>query len=318
MLDGFALFIAYFPFVNIGLGFFGNILTFIILRTNKELKKQSSMVMFSFIGLCDLVALFTWNLDTFFRFIYNISYEVNSLVTCRLMVFLQYFGLEASGLLFCFISVDRYFSIIAKPGSKLPFGTVKSSFYWSLGITISMFIFNSHILFLNGFENDQTMNQTNFSDNINCYKYYPDFEFEAFWDKVKMVVYSLIPSIVMIVFNTLIIVTTLKLGKNLNRNDEKAIEVYNKKRRLTICLITVTTLFPLMTLPNVIYYGFFNDYSEPWIRKYVGGFTNNLTFFHHACLFFSLFFTNIYFRKAVYSIFKKKVIVSSVNTTKTQ
>jgi len=231
------------------------------------------------------------------------------------MVFLQYFGLESSGLLFAFISVDRYFSIISRPGSKLPFSTVKSSLYWSIGIMLAMFIFNIHILFLNGFET--TSNQTNETTvvNINCYRYYPDFEFEAFWDKFKMVIYSLIPTVVMIIFNSLIIVKTRSLGQNVNRSDEQALEVYKKKRRLTISLVIVTFLFPLMTLPNVIFYGFFNDYGDPWLRKYVGGFTNNIMFLNHACLFFSLFFTNMYFRNAVYAVFRRK---NSRNSTSTK
>jgi len=83
-------------------------------------------VVFSFISILDLLSLFTWNLDTFFRFFYDFSYEKKSFIACRLMVFLQYFSLESSGLLLSFISIDRYFTIISKPGSfvsKLPFGT---------------------------------------------------------------------------------------------------------------------------------------------------------------------------------------------------
>jgi len=196
-----------------------------------------------------------------------------------------------------------------------------------------MAIFNSHILFLNGFLdppklinetlsliiNGSQVNETREimfqSDDIHCYVYYPDFEFEAFWDKLKMIIYSLIPSIIMIVFNTLIIFKTMSLGKLLNRNDENSIMAYKKKRRLSICLILLTFLFTIMTLPNVIFYGFFYR-RDPWLDKYIGGFTNNLAFFHHACLFLSLFFTNTYFRSAVYSVFPKKKDENNTSVTK--
>lgn len=55
---GFGYFIAYWPFVNIAMGVIGNIATVIILRTDKELKKQSSMVMFSFIGITGQLLLY--------------------------------------------------------------------------------------------------------------------------------------------------------------------------------------------------------------------------------------------------------------------
>lgn len=330
--DWLGYFIGYFPFINISLGLTGNIATVFILRLNHELRQQSSMVMFSFIAICDLIALFTWNLDTYFRMIYNFSYEIKYLSTCRLMVFLQYFGLESSGLLFSFISIDRYFTIVSRPGSKLPFGTPKTSFIWSSIIVISMFILNSHILFLNGFIdsspefknetiqikiNESLINQTKlsliYSNDIHCYVYYPSFQFEMFWDRFKLVIYSIIPTIIMVIFNTLIVFETMHLGRQLNRNDERSIKVFRKKRHLTVSLIILTFLFPIMTLPNVIFYSFFYR-IDPWMDKYLGGFTNNLTFFHHSVLFFSLYLTNCYFRKAIFSIFRKKNNSNNSNT----
>ena len=333
--DWLGYFIGYFPFINISLGLTGNIATVFILRLNHELKQQSSMVMFSFIAICDLISLFTWNLDTYFRMIYNFSYEIKYLSTCRLMVFLQYFGMESSGLLFSFISIDRYFTIVSRPGSKLPFGTPKTSFIWSSIIVISMFVLNSHILFLNGFIdstpkfknetiqikiNESLINQTKlslfYSDDINCYVYYPSFQFEVFWDRFKLVIYSIIPTIVMIIFNSLILIKTMHLGRQLNRNDERSIKAFKKKRRLTVSLIILTFLFPIMTLPNVIFYSFFYRF-DPWMDKYLGGFTNNLTFFHHSVLFISLFLTNFYFRKAIFGVFRKKSNSNNSNTQRT-
>lgn len=88
--------IGYMPFLNVFLGLTGNTFTFIILTTNKELRKQSSMMTFSFISILDLISLFTWNLDTYFRIFSNNDYENNSLILCRLMVFLQYFSSTAN------------------------------------------------------------------------------------------------------------------------------------------------------------------------------------------------------------------------------
>lgn len=149
---GYAL--AYSPFIVIFLAIIGNIPCFILLRTNKELKKMSCMMIFSFISIFDLLSLFTWNLDIYFSILYKFEYEPKSLVTCRLMMFLQYFGKQSSALLLSLISIDRYITIISKPGScisKLPFGTPKYAFIWSSVITCLIFTLNAHILILNGY-----------------------------------------------------------------------------------------------------------------------------------------------------------------------
>jgi hypothetical protein len=313
--------IGYFPFVTIFLGLIGNPFTFIILRTNKVLKKQSSMVVFSFISILDLLSLFTWNLDTYFRNFYEFDYEMKSLIACRLMVFLQYFGLESSALLLSFISIDRYFTIISKPGSfvsKLPFGTPRNAFIWSSAIIIFIFLLNSHILILNGYlDQPQYLNETltfeingsfinktilklNYSDSNHCYTYSSSFRLYPFNNILEMSIYSLIPFAIMTLFNSLIIYKTFKISRNLNANDIQSFNSYRKKLRMTVSLVVITSLFLLFTLPNTIFFGFFflknhdNDF-------YIGGLTNHLVFLHHSTIFFSLFFTNIYFRKAIFS-----------------
>jgi len=310
--------VGYFPFVIIFLGLTGNPLTFTILRTNKVLKKQSSMMVFSFISILDLLSLFTWNLDSYFSVFYDFSYEMKNLIVCRLMVFLQYFGIESSALLLSFISIDRYFTIISKPGSfvsRLPFGTPRTAFIWSSAITIFIFLLNSHILILNGYQdqpqylnetstfkiNDSFLNNTqlklNYSDDIHCYSYSSSFELSKFYDIIKMSIYSIIPFATMTFFNSLIIYQTLNIKQNLNRSNLQSVNIYRKKQQMTISLVIVTFIFLIMTLPNAIFFGFFSDNIR--ISKYIGILLDHIGFLHHSTLFFSLYFTNIYFRKAI-------------------
>jgi len=316
--------IGYFPFVTIFLGLIGNPFTFIILRTNKVLKKQSSMVVFSFISILDLLSLFTWNLDTYFRNFYEFDYEMKILIACRLMVFLQYFGLESSALLLSFISIDRYFTIISKPGSfvsKLPFGTPRNAFIWSSAIIIFIFLLNSHILILNGYlDQPQYLNETltfeingsfinktqlklNYSDDIHCYSYSSSFHLLPFYDILEMSIYTLIPFAIMMIFNSLIIYKTFKMSRNLNRNDIQSVNTHKKKQQMTISLLIVTFIFLITSLPNTIFFSFYYTYGND-IHKYIGGLTDHLLFLYHSTLFFSLFFTNTYFRKGILSLFQ--------------
>jgi hypothetical protein len=194
------------------------------------------------------------------------------------MVFLQFFSLESSGLLLSFISIDRYFTIISKPGSfvsKLPFGTPRTAFIWSSAITIFIFLLHAHILILNGYlDQTQYLNETltfeingsfinktklklNYSDDIHCYSYSSSFGLLPLYNILAMSIYSLIPFAIMMIFNSLIIYKTFKVSRNLNRNDIQSVNSYKKKRRMTMSLVVVTSLFLIFTLPNNIFYGFF-------------------------------------------------------------
>ena len=46
--------------------------------------------------------------------------------------------------------------------------------------------------------------------------------------------------------------------------------MYEKKRRLTISLLSFTFLFLIMTLPDSIYYGFFESKDE-YLNQNIGG-----------------------------------------------
>jgi hypothetical protein len=242
------------------------------------------------------------------------------------MAFLQYVGLQSSALLRSFISIDRYFTIISKPGSfvsKLPFGTPRTAFIWSASITIAIFLLHSHVLILNGYlDQHQYLNETvvfemneslikntqltfNYTNDIHCYSYSASIHLTPFYDILRNVIYTLIPFALMTLFNSLIIYKTFKTGRNLNRNDVQSVNSYRKKQNMTISLVSVTFLFLIFTLPNTIFfaffYGFFSGKSHD-NDLYIGGLTNNLAFLHHSTLLFNLYFTNIYFRKAVLSL----------------
>jgi hypothetical protein len=98
---------------------------------------------------------------------------------------------------------------------------------------------------------------------------------------MTLFIYSIIPSLMMTIFNELLIIQIFKLGSNLNTTDRRLIEVNKKnKRHLTFSLIIITlfVILPICISRFVIF----------------------LEFFYHSTLFFNLFFTIIYLKNAVY------------------
>lgn len=145
---------AFVPLTIIALGLIFNTLCFLIFRFTSQFKRMSSMVYLSFVVIVDTLSLFDWNLSHYLKPTFNIHMEYIDVFTCKFFGFHQYYLLQASGFLLSFVSIDRFVSIRKTPGSiysRLPFGTPKSAFFWSVAIMLILFIMNMHILILSGF-----------------------------------------------------------------------------------------------------------------------------------------------------------------------
>jgi hypothetical protein len=254
--------ISYIPLAIIFLGLLGNTSSFMIFSFNKELNTFSSIMYLSFIAVIDTIGLFVWNLNHFLQPNFNIYIEKFNLFNCKFFTFLQYFTLQSSGFLYTFISIDRYFSVMSKPGSllrQLPFGTSKSAMVWSICILIGVFLFNTHLLVLNGhyektYTNYSVVNRTDLvfkikeSLKLSCYAA-PSFNIWPLWEVVHIAVHTFIPFIIMAIFNTRLIMNGLLGIKKIKTT---------KKISLTISLTLITFSFIIMTSPANFVYGFYN------------------------------------------------------------
>lgn len=281
--------------VIIVIGVIFNTLTFLIFRLDKELKKMPSMVILSFVCISDTSSLFIWNLNGFLAN-FNLRIEYFNISTCKFFTFMQYSSLEISGLLLSLCSVDRYFTIVTKPGSfisKLPFGSYKSSFIWSVSIILFVCSLNSYLLLA-----DRLL-KSNY--NFECYVLVSGFRIYDTWDKIHLFLYSFIPFTIMAIFNFLLIRKT-RLSKKIT---PIGITQKSKDRKnLTYTLFKISIAFILMTLPSTIAFGFLNDSNFDYIMNKVILFKllDNLSFFHHTTLFFTCFLSNFTFRNSVLNI----------------
>ncbi|CAF0969161.1 unnamed protein product [Brachionus calyciflorus] len=271
--------LSYLPLFTIVLGLFGNTTCIFIFRLSKKFNKIPSMVFLSFVAIFDTLSLFEWNLDYFLYPNFQIELERLNLFSCKFVDFIQLVSLHSTANLLSLMCVDRFISIKSIPGSmysRLPFGTIKSAYIWCVVITLIMFLFNIHILIFNGnfikiLQKNKTehviVNGTFFSifklynETENCEWYTETIKLFPTMDKVNLIVYNLIPLSVMIIFNTLLIVTILadkKSSKYLS--NEKALKLIRKKRNLTISILSITFAFMIISIPSTIFSAFFEDY----------------------------------------------------------
>ena len=316
---------AYTPLLIIAFGITGNPATLFFIVSSKSLRKMSSMVILVFISIVE--TLFNWNLNHFFEYKFSYRYEIYNIYSCRIMTFVQYFSLQSSGFLLSLLTIDRYFTITSTPGSfysKLPFRTTKSAIIWSFLILGIIFILNSHILFLDGYfdppsyfnktieikinESAHFLNKKSLviSNDVHCGKYSTGFNLLPLWDQVNIFLYSFIPAILMLTFNSLLVykITTCDSSSRTKRNDKELRKHHRKKRNLTLSFLSVSTFFLISSLPVETFYAYFFDFFSLALSNLIGSFLDFFSFLNHSTLFYNLILFNVKFRKNV--IFKLK------------
>jgi hypothetical protein len=286
---------SYFGIIIIVLGLIFNTLTFFIFRLNKELKKIPSLLILSFVCISETLSLFTWNLNHFLvRF--NTRIEDINIFTCKFFSFMQYSSLEISGLLLSLCSIDRYFTIASKPGSfmsKLPFGTLKTCIITSSSIILFIIFLNSYLLIMN--------RQTKSDNNFECYTLANGFKIYDTWDKIHPFIYNFIPFVIMTMFNFLLFKKTT-FSKRICPTATKKMNFNNRsnKKNLTHTLLTISTVFIIMTLPSSIAYGYLIEtYGENPVVVRIFHLLDHLAFLYHTTLFFNCLISNIKFRNCV-------------------
>ena len=309
--------LAYLFAIVIVLAFTGNTISFLIFRFDKSMKKVSSILILSFVVIIDNFAVINWNLNHFMGPNFEIYITSLNLYTCKIFLFIQYFSLQCSGLLLMLVIIDRYITISRTPGSfasKLPFCSLKYAFIWSTSIMIIVALLNFHILILNGYQELEHVygNKTNAFNSssyitieltmkkksFDCYRYSSGASFLPHWDRLNFILYSAVPSLTMLVLTTLMVIKTFKLEKSSNSISMKTFE---KKRKITMSLVSVSIAYVLMTSPTTLFFSFIYD-NIPLIPygRYFDDFVDFLSFANHASTFFTSYFTNSKFRKCFY------------------
>ena len=203
-----------------------------------------------------------------------------------------------------------------------------------LGLTCSFFLSNIHILWMNGYQS--------LSGQTICYKneYYPNYM--LWYQRLHLLLYSVVPSIILIIFNVLLMRIIFASKKRLDnhkrlvlfaatatttvpRNRRKsflaiqhfssgALKRTNKNspsrllhrhsRKLTLSLIFITISYFTLTFPSTVIFSFIrSSIKNSALRRTVSLLFTNLSTTTHAIRFFVYFFCSIDFRNDFYNLF---------------
>ncbi|UJR09897.1 hypothetical protein I4U23_014119 [Adineta vaga] len=276
------------------IGTIGNILTIIILL-RPNLRKHTTMRYLIAVAIADLCSLYSWNLNLFYKHLinpYQNDLEDASIVSCRFVSFFAFVSLQLSSWYLTLVSFDRCLNIHFLFWHR-KLGQAKYVIFIILSITIIIASINSHLLFLNGY---QQSNCIPFGKRtcIVCYARLNDpYYIFPKWEKIHVLIYNLIPFSIMLISNcfiirrsfasTIIRTSSLDVKQRLSRNYRQ-----RKQRQLTYILLFVTFLFVLLTAPVLIYNVFLrNNLVDRKPLKYiVQGILLSMQFTSHAINFF--------------------------------
>ncbi|CAF3034785.1 unnamed protein product [Rotaria sp. Silwood2] len=274
-------------------GTLGNLLTIVIL-CRRNLRRYVTMRYLIAVSICDIISLYGWNLNNFYKFTISsnlTNIEDFSIAHCRIISYVTFVGLQLSSWCLTAVSIDRCLSLYFLTW-KQSYGKLSRTKYYIAILTIICLLFNSHILFLNGYRVKSENN------TIKCYvtRENPKYIYPQ-WERAHLIVYNLCPFSIMCLCNTYIIYVTIRSARIrtpvTGRNP--------RHRQLSIMLILITFAFVLLTLPSCIYYVFFrhqmsSKHESRMFRYMVQICLGSAQFTAHAVNFFLYCFSTKNFR----------------------
>ncbi|CAF1049723.1 unnamed protein product [Rotaria sordida] len=251
-----------YPIVFIFIGTVGNLLSvYVVLRS--KLRRHSTFIYLAFLSIIDLTVLYTFCVNFILHAWFNIDLQEVSLIACKIFSFSIYFFPQTSAWILTAVSIDRVFALnrgIRKTHK------IRST-YFILGIIfLILFLLNIQFLFYNNtykflqekINNNSTTNiiyrivDTDMdinvvqcsSENSDKYKQF----YENIWVYIDAIVNVYLPFTLMFLCSTLIFINVLRTMSNANNSNKRLVA-----RSLSIMLLSINTMFVLLTGPIVLY-----------------------------------------------------------------
>ncbi|CAF0848744.1 unnamed protein product [Rotaria sp. Silwood1] len=250
-----------YPILFIFIGTVGNLLSvYVVLRS--KLRRHSTFIYLAFLSIVDLIVLYTFCVNFIFHAWFNIDLQQVSLIACKIFSFSIYFFPQTSAWILTAVSIDRVFALTRGIRKTRKIRLT----YFMLGIIfLTLFLLNIQFLFYdNNYKFSQKINNSSTNNivyrivdtdmDINvvqCSSEYSDKYkefYENIWVYVDAIVNVYLPFTLMFLCSTLIFINVLRTMSNANNSNKRLVA-----RSLSIMLLSINTMFVLLTGPIVLY-----------------------------------------------------------------
>jgi len=251
----------FYPILFICVGTVGNLLSvYVVLRS--KLRRHSTFIYLAFLSIVDLIVLYTFCVNFILHAWFNIDLQQVSLIACKIFSFSIYFFPQASAWILTAVSIDRVFALTR---SIRKTRNIRLTYFVLLTIFLILFLLNIQFLFYNNtykftheiynssstnmiyqiVDTDMDINIVHCSsENSDEYKEF----YENIWVYIDAIVNVYLPFILMFLCSAIIFISVLRTMGNANNSNKRLVA-----RSLSTMLLSINTMFVLLTAPIVLY-----------------------------------------------------------------
>jgi hypothetical protein len=228
------------------------------------------------IAIFDILMLYGWNFDHYLSGAYGFTLLTYSIVSCKLLTFLNYFSAQSSAWLRVFVSLDRYASLNNQ--NRTWFGKSKSVLIIIGCIVGFTTLLNLPLPIVACFY--RSNGKVNYLGQ--------QFSIYPLWDYINLGVYNCAPFILMVIFNSGVIYRLI-----IHRHTTILQNSRVKHRSISITLVITTFLFSLMTIPGTVAFAFFSNTASHTVLNAM----DSMLYTYHITSFPLYFITFSNFRR---------------------
>lgn len=298
-----------------------NLLCFYIFKYKIPNRSNSTIIVFSYLAVIELIIPLTWNLNYVIReLVWKYKKDVSiknleqySLFVCKLISYAAYFSLQCAAWLKTLASFTRCVSLHQEWSIRNQMLKSNTIHHMSLIIIFIISLINLPILIING-QNTHFIDKNNQTAiKVRCYQ----SVFFQFWEIAHLLLYNFIPFTLMILCNILIIrqvrasrrrTRTSRISSNasmkqsFSKNLSRRASISSNGGRLTKTLLFIAVFFIVFTSPSAIFYIFLGKRIKSHRNLITMG-LSNLATTSHISSFIIYWLTSIDFSHAVIRLF---------------
>jgi hypothetical protein len=265
-----------YPILFMFVGTAGNLLSvYVVLRS--KLRRHSTFIYLAFLSIIDLAVLYTFCVNFILHAWFNIDIQQVSLVACKIYSFSIYFFPQTSAWILTAVSIDRVLALTRGARKTRKTGhtyTILISIFLILFLLNIQFLFydNTYILSLhkqqlNDFEySNYTDKELIFPPSLSIYRivdtdmdinviqcsseYSAEYQkfYRDVWVYIDAIVNVYLPFTLMFLCSTIIFLSVLRTMGDAHNSNKRLVA-----RNLSTMLLSINTMFVLLTAPIVFY-----------------------------------------------------------------
>ena len=231
-------------------GTVGNVLSLFVLG-RKKMRRIPTSIFLMVLAVVDTVCLYQIVFHAWYFGLTGVYLRNSSLMACRSMRFLLVAGQWSSAWIIVGVSFQRVVAVSVPLKSRV-LNTVKSSILGVVGILVVSMGVSSHFFWTFG---RAWVEKDNSTLLIECAKIDKHFVY-TIWPWIDLVASSLVPFLLLIIFNS-IIIYHVRRGKKLHNSHniiQRPSSSSSSSSSLTAMVLTLSISFLILTLPSHVYF----------------------------------------------------------------